>query len=37
MSDLASRGIIRQGRARVIIQDVDALAMLAATAAAVAD
>lgn len=29
MSDLASRGIIRQGRARVIIQDVDALAKLA--------
>jgi CRP/FNR family cyclic AMP-dependent transcriptional regulator len=29
MSDLASRGIIRQGRARVVIQDLDALSRLA--------
>jgi CRP/FNR family transcriptional regulator len=29
MSDLASRGIIRQGRARVVILDVDALGQLA--------
>lgn len=29
MAELASRGIIRQGRARVIIQDLDALSLLA--------